>query len=316
MPALTNKQSLEKLYTKLDIMVNKIRFAYSEVFINKKLCDEPEDRIKTYKRTCFGVHLVTDEELYKQRHARQKLLEEVLEIIVEIKKVKSSLLLTNNTEQYNLDSILNKSFELVYCREYDPKSLEKFTCFNKNLRIGNKIQTLKDIIYILMPKSIVLDHIDSLLAPAFAKIQHLKLKAQKNVKYKNVEFIANQVITEANNAKEAIVRNPSFQCGLREAKTIIENVYNGNNNKEILAEHRGNPIINVSIDIARQIVGYLLLVLTYPARIYGDKVTTAYANSWFEKRQTESFKIFGTFKEGIEALKLPETLESEIDCTK
>jgi hypothetical protein len=118
--------------------------------------------------------------------------------------------------------------------------------------------------------------------------------------------VAQEAIDAAAKAREQIIKATSVIDGLQQAETAITAVYTENNNA-IFAEHRGNPIVNASIEILRQLAGYLLFVLTYPARLYDNEGTKAYVNSWFEKRQTESFKIFGTFKEGMQAQNLAET---------
>jgi hypothetical protein len=159
---------------------------------------------------------------------------------------------------------------------------------------------------------VVLDQIDSLLVPAQAKLDKLIAKAKKDSNYENVKFVATEVMTAAIKAREQIIKATSVMDGLKQAEATIAAVYTDNNNA-IFTEHRGHPMVTAVIELLRKLAGYVTCILTYPARLYDNKGTKAYVDSWFEKRQTESLKVFGTFKEGMTAQNLAKTAGLKTD---
>lgn len=307
MPSLTSDQELTKLYQELTARIDTVQAVYFKAFLDSGLCDSPSNRVKVRGNiSLFGS--ISEPNEPKERQDRKALLKEMSEIMTKIKAAQANLTSENKDQRHSeLDRILNTEFEYNYATTIWSGPTGGGTMSDKaKLTINSEPVRLRYILDTLMPKYVVLDQMDSLLVPAKAKLDKLIEKAKKDTKYESVKFVAQETIDAAAKARKQLIEATSVLDGLQQAGATITAVYTQNNNA-IFAEHRGNPIVNASIEILRQLAGYLLLVLTYPARLYDNEGTKAYVNSWFEKRQTESFKIFGTFKEGMQAQNLAET---------
>ncbi len=218
-------------------------------------------------------------------------------IITKIQEIQSKLQEENKDQrQDEFKSILDTTYEYHYSTGFSSDKFSGFCFYDKTtLAINNVPVSLGYIIDNLIPKCVILDQIDSLVAPAQTKLDRLIKKAEKDSKYNNVKIVAQEVIEAADRAREIIIQTNSIKEGLRQAEATITEVYTENNNS-IFAEHRGNPIINTLINFLQQLAGYCMLIITSPFRLYDSEGVESYVNSWFQKRQTESMKIFGTFK--------------------
>jgi len=305
MPSLTNDQKLTNQYNELSRQIDTVLSVYYfKMFLDSGLCDNPSDRVRVEGNiSIFGN--ISKPDKPKEKLDRRTLLKDVSEIMLKIKETQAALALESKDQrQSELDLILNTDFEYNYATRVWSGPTGGGTTSNKTkLMVNHEPVKLKYILNTLMPKCVVLDQIDSSLSPAQANLDKLIAKAQKDSKYNNVKFVATEVMTAAAKAREQIVKATSVIDGLKQAEKTIAAVYTDNNNA-IFAEHRGNPIVNAAIEVLRKLAGYITFILTYPARLYDNKGTKGYVDSWFEKRQTQSLKVFGTFKEGTTAQNL------------
>ena len=298
MPQLTPKQELNLKFTEFQKLlqeIDKIFFKALEKKAGLKNTSNTENTATLKSQLTF-----TSQENQAQRGLLEKLSGLRLTILQDAQAAAINIDPINQV----LDKPLGTHIDLPYMGDNTFGFL-----FNAEFSINNKLVTSRYAIDVLMPKILLLQHIDILLQPALNKLNDLEKKKkaenQFDGKYARAYVVADEIVKAARQARQQLVDSDNIQESLQSIQTTLSEVYT-ENNVAILAEHRGNGTINAALNMLNKLIGYVMLVLTYPNRYFDNSGTQAYVNSWFEPRSTQSLHTFSLFKEKILA---PQILE-------
>lgn len=226
---------------------------------------------------------------YNQTQGQERLLQKYTEIFVKIEEAKKLGGSITADEEVKIKSLLQKEIKFFPTSLYCHKD-------------QNNPNNVKFMLEVLIPKNVIFEKLDNFLIPVERKLKELQKKAVKNhEKYDNVAFVANEIIEAVKKSKNDLRESNSVQDGLKEMERNMVSVFTQNNN-DVLRKHRGDSRINSLINNLNRLSGYILYVLTYPARFWDEKKIKKYINSWFEERETSSYKIFSTLQKKMDVL--------------
>jgi hypothetical protein len=316
MPQLTKNQELTHLYATLRGKIEDVHTLYLGWIIGirdymvgsrDRLCDSPGRLDAIGGASAWlsyhedGSQTFTTEGEDERRQKRRALLKDMPIILAAIKSKQEQLARDGeDIRQAEFNEIIEAHFEINKARYVI--SVEK-----PILMVNGDAVKLNYMLDVLMPKVVILDHIELLKHDAENQLRRLKKKCNiEPDKYTNVVFVANEIVEAAEMARQEIIKAADLKDGLKQADAIMQAVYT-ENNEAILAEHRGYPIVNRIIECYRQLKGYFLLILTCPARLYDNKGVDTYMHTWFDPRSTSSMSVFGIFKTGMQSQNLLES---------